>query len=73
MKIRAKKVENGFLIPMDGEFKKIKDDKILLEVEILTKPQIDTEYSALDQLVGLCESGKKKSSTNHDKIVYKTK
>lgn len=49
MKVEAKKTKDGFLIPMSEEFKNIKDDKILLEVEIIEPIKAD-DYSVLDQL-----------------------
>ena len=70
MRVQALKIENGFLIPLIGEFKRIKQDRVLLEVEIVDQNIVEVDYSAIDQLVGLCETGKTDASVNHDRIIY---
>ena len=35
MKVKATKVENGFLIPFIDQFKEVKQDSILLDVEFI--------------------------------------
>lgn len=70
MRVQALKIEDGFLIPLTGEFKRIKHDKVLLEIEIVDQNKVDVDYSAIDQLVGLCETGKTDASVNHDRIIY---
>ena len=50
-------------------FRNIKHNTILLEVEILEPLQTD-DYSALDQLVGICETGHTDASVNHDTHIY---
>jgi len=62
--------KNGFLIPLTDELKKIKKDKVLLEIEILDRASAPKDYSALDELVGLCETKVSDASINHDKIIY---
>ncbi len=69
MRVQAQRKENGFLIPLTGELKKIKQDKILLEIEILDQASLPQDYSALDQLVGICETKISDASINHDKII----
>lgn len=70
MIIEATKSENGFLIPFIGAFQHLKQESILLDIKIVPRPQINEDYSALDQLVGLCETGKTDASINHDKVIY---
>ena len=70
MKVEAKKIENGFLIPFKDKLRNIKQDKILLEIEIIEKDKLDEGYAILDELVGFCESNKKDASVNHDAIIY---
>lgn len=70
MKVEAIKVENGFLIPYNESFKKIKQDKILLEVEIIDQQKLEKGYAILDELVGCCESQRTDASVNHDAIIY---
>jgi len=69
MKVEAKRTKGGFLIPMNDMFKSIKNDKILLEIEFIKPIQTD-DYSALDQIIGLCETKRTDASINHDKIIY---
>ncbi len=73
MKVEAIKTENGFLIPLTGRFKNIKKDKILLELEVLDPEIIEEVYDPLDQLIGICETGIKDASVNHDRILYSEK
>ncbi|MEA3358460.1 MAG: hypothetical protein U9R17_03500 [Thermodesulfobacteriota bacterium] len=69
MQVEAKRTKEGFLIPLDDIFKDIKNNKVLLEVEVV-KPFHKDDYSALDQIVGLCETKQTDASINHDKIIY---
>ena len=69
MKVEAIRQSDGFLISMNETFKGITKDRILLEVEIL-EPELSSEYQALDQLIGLCETGKTDASLQHDRILY---
>jgi len=73
MRVQAQKIDDGFLIPLTGEFKSIKQDKVLLEIEIVDQNKVDVDYSALDQLVGLCETGKTDASVNHNRIIYSSR
>lgn len=70
MKVEAIKVENGFLIPFNKKLEKIKQNRILLEVEIIEPEKIDQGYAILDELVGFCESEQTDASVKHDKIIY---
>jgi hypothetical protein len=70
MKVEAIKMENGFLIPFNKTLEKIKQAKILLEIEIIEPEQVDQGYAILDELVGFCESERTDASIMHDKIIY---
>jgi len=70
MKIEAIKVEDGFLIPFNETLEKIKQDKILLEIEIIEPDKFEEGYAILDELVGFCESNRTDASVNHDTIIY---
>jgi hypothetical protein len=69
MKVEAIKIDEGLLIPMSDEFKDLKQDKVLLEIEILEPLQV-VDYSALDQLIGLCETNHTDASLDHDAHIY---
>ena len=84
MRVEVHRTEKGFLIPMVGEFKDLEQDKITIEVEIiealLSKDSIpndkaaeDNIYAAMDEMVGMCDSGKSDGSVNHDQIIYELK
>ncbi|MBC8231025.1 hypothetical protein H8E77_15845 [bacterium] len=78
MKVEAIKVEDGFLIPFNENLEKIKQDKILLEIEIIEPDKLEEGlpsnevkgYAILDELVGFCESNRTDASINHDTIIY---
>jgi len=54
---------------MTGAFKTIQNDRILLEIEILD-PCDAENYTALDGLIGICETKRTDASVNHDAIIY---
>ena len=58
---------------MINELKNIRHNKILLNVQFVEQKQVDEDYSPLDRLIGLCETGKKNASVNHDEIIYSGK
>lgn len=70
MHVEALKLENGFLIPRIGIFEKLTQDKIWLKVELVAPPSAEEDYAALDQIIGLCNTGKTDASVNHDQILY---
>ncbi len=70
MQVEALKLENGFLIPRVGILEKLTQDRIWLRVEVIAHPDAGDEYSALDQIVGLCNTGRTDASVNHDQILY---
>ena len=70
MKVEALKVENGFLIPFNKTLEKIKQEKILLELEIIEPEKVDQGYAILDELVGFCESDRTDASIYHNRIIY---
>ena len=43
MIVEAQKVENGLFIPMIDQFKKIKQDKFLVEIELVEQDQKELE------------------------------
>jgi hypothetical protein len=69
MRIQATRTADGLLIPMVEEFERLDRDSILLEVEVI-EPTEAEDYSALDRLVGLCDSGKSEGSVKHDEVIY---
>ena len=71
MRVEAKRTADGFLIPIVDELRDVDRDLLVLEIE-LVDPDEPSDYSALDGLVGLCESERTDASVNHDKIVYGT-
>ncbi len=73
MRVEAIKVENGFLIPFNEAFKKIEEDRILIEVEIIEPNKLAEGYAILDELVGFCESNRTDASVNHDSIIYESR
>ena len=70
MRVKAIKVTNGFLIPFNEFPKKIDENKILLDIEIIEQAKLEEGYSILDELVGFCESNRTDASINHDEIIY---
>ena len=71
MRVEAVRVENGFLIPFDEGLQDIAQDKIWLDVEIVDPASSEEGYQALDQIVGLCESGQADAALHHDQHIYK--
>lgn len=39
-------------------------------VSFITEDEKDLDYSALDEMLGFCESTRTDASTQHDKIIY---
>ena len=70
MKIEAITVEDGFRIQFNETLEKIKQDKILLDIEIVEPDKLEEGYAILDELVGFCESNRTDASINHDTIIY---
>jgi len=69
MKLEAIKTENGFFIPMNDILSRIREKKIVVEFQIVESYE-KNDYSSLDQIIGLCETGKTDASVSHDRIVY---
>ena len=69
MKVEAQKRAGGLFIPMNDALQSVKQDRILLDIQILD-PDTAADYSALDQLVGLCETGRTNASIKHDQQIY---
>lgn len=70
MRVEAIKVDNGFLIPLSEGFQDITQERILLEVEIVDPQQADEGYTALDEVIGCCETGNPDASVQHDHLIY---
>ncbi len=73
MRVEAIKVENGFLIPFNEAFRKIEEDRIIIEVEIIEQKRLAEGYSILDELAGFWESNRSDASVNHDAIIYESR
>ncbi len=69
MRVEATKTADGLLIPMIEEFRLIDRERIVIEVELVDLDE-SKDYSALDRLVGLCETKRTDASVNHDKVIY---
>jgi hypothetical protein len=72
MRVEAIKKKDGLFIPMSDSLREINQEKILLDIEIVD-PMRDDAYEALDQLIGLCATGRTDASLNHDAIIYRAK
>lgn len=70
MIVEAVKTENGFIIPLTHELRNIKNDRIVLDVKIVKQEKEEEIYAPLDEMIGMCESGRSDASVNHDKIIY---
>ena len=69
MIVEAIKKDDGFYIPFTDELSKVKADRVLLKVEILNETK-EIDYSALDQIIGFCETKVNEASIKHDEIIY---
>ena len=70
MRVEAIKIPEGLLIPQSAGLPEIHADRVMLEIEFLDPAQADVGYAALDQLVGLCETGDSTAALEHDARVY---
>lgn len=71
MRVEAVRVENGFFIPSNTLFENIKENKVVMEVEIIQQHDVEDGYSILDEMIGFCESNRTDASIHHDDIIYK--
>jgi hypothetical protein len=69
MRVEAIKKEDGLFIPMNAFLAKIPAKRMLVDIEFL-EPLQAIDYDALDQLVGLCETGIADASVHHDTRIY---
>jgi hypothetical protein len=69
MKVEAIKQKDGLFIPMNEFLAKIPAQRMFVDIEILEPIQAG-DYDALDQLVGLCETGIADASVHHDTRIY---
>ena len=44
--------------------------KTRVEVVFITEEEPEIDYSAMDELIGFCESERTDASVNHDAIIY---
>ena len=65
LRVEALRIENGFFIPMIEQLKKIQQEKILSDIEIVDSFENDP-YAPFDKLIGLCQSNISDASVNHD-------
>ena len=72
MKVEAFKQGDGLFIPMKEFTEKIPAERVVLNIEFL-EPLHVGGYDALDQLVGLCETGIADASACHDSRIYTRK
>lgn len=70
MRVEAVKVENALLIPFNQLQAKIKQKKVLLDVEFVDPDKLEEGYAILDELVGFCASSRTDAAVNHDAIIY---
>jgi len=70
MRVEAIKVAEGFLIPFGDALPKLPQEKIVLNIEIVEPLPPEAGYSALDQLVGLCDTQVSTASVEHDQRIY---
>jgi len=69
MKVEAIKQKDGLFIPMNDVFAKISAQRMMVNIEILEPVREDAQegaYDALDQLVGICETGVTDAAQHHD-------
>ncbi len=69
MKVEAIRQKDGLFIPMNEFLAKIPAQRMFVDIEILEPIQAG-DYDALDQLVGLCETGIADASVHHDTRIY---
>lgn len=68
MKVEAKKVNDGFLIPFNESLSQIKEDKVLLEIEVIEPNQFAEGYAIVDKRVEFRESNQTDTSVNFDAL-----
>ena len=71
MRVKAIKVEQGILIPYQEGLTDVQNGQLFLDIELVDAPLRDDDYKALDDLVGLCETGDATASIEHDKRIYR--
>ena len=71
MRVKAVKVDKGILIPYQDGLKSIETERLILDIELVDAVTDEADYAALDEIVGLCETGDPKASVNHDSRIYR--
>lgn len=69
MRVEAIMQEDGLFIPMNDALAKIPRQRLFVEIKVLEDVRENT-YDALDQLVGICETGISNASVDHDDRIY---
>jgi hypothetical protein len=71
MRVKGVKVTEGILIPYQDGLERIADDQVILDIEFVSTVVEEPDYTALDELIGLCETGEATASTQHDQRIYR--
>ena len=71
MRVKAIKVNKGILIPYQEGLKDVPSDQLVLDIELVDDAPEDSDYDALDEIVGLCETGDSEASVEHDQRIYR--
>ncbi len=70
MRVEAIKVAEGFLIPFGNGFPDLPHEKIVMDISIVEPLPPEADYSALDQMVGICDTKIASASIRHDERIY---
>ena len=73
MRVKAIKVAEGFLIPFEAGLNSTLSGHILLDIELVEQSAKLEDYTALDELVGLCKTENTTASVDHDHQIYNRK
>lgn len=71
MRVKGMKVANGILIPYQDGMEQVAQEQVVLDIEFVPSVASEPDYTALDELVGLCETGDSAASIDHDKRIYR--
>jgi len=69
MIVEAVKKADGYYIPSDA-LGDIHVDRITLKIELMQDDARPTDYSALDEMLGLCDTHIHDAAEKHDEILY---
>lgn len=68
MRVEAFKRDDGLFIPVLEAIRGIRQESVVLDITVVDE-SLAVDYSALDQLVGLCHSGIADGSVEHDRQI----